>query len=148
MQSAKEKSYNLMPNLFTLIWEEKKENNWKTQSKTLKVAWIYRSENLSEFRRQSLMIFLSFRVFGLLSSSALYSQHFGQCVLLPSSGVFCQIQESTQNFKPYPLFNPQGGERVACLDSVNHNQVRVLSIPVLLRAYSQNWTWNLQMIVT
>ena len=32
--------------------------------------------------------------------------------------------------------------------SVSHNQVQVLSIPVLLLACSQNWTCNLQMIVS
>ena len=37
---------------------------------------------------------------------------------------------------------------VACSDSVSHNQVQVLSIPVLLLACSQNWTCNLQMIVS
>ena len=37
---------------------------------------------------------------------------------------------------------------VACSDSVNHNQVQVLRIPVLLLAYSQDWTCNLQMIVS
>ena len=36
----------------------------------------------------------------------------------------------------------------ACSDSVNHNRVQVLSIPVLLLAYSQNWTCKLQMIVS
>ena len=37
---------------------------------------------------------------------------------------------------------------VACSDSVSHNRVQVLSIPVLLLAWSQDWTSNLQMIVT
>ena len=37
---------------------------------------------------------------------------------------------------------------VACSDSINHNQVQVLRIPVLLLACSQDWTCNLQMIVT
>ena len=37
---------------------------------------------------------------------------------------------------------------VTCSDSVNHNQVQVLRIPVLLLACSQNWTCNLQMIVS
>ena len=35
--------------------------------------------------------------------------------------------------------------RVACSDSVSHNQVQVLSIPVLLLACSQDWTCNVQM---
>ena len=37
---------------------------------------------------------------------------------------------------------------VACSDSVGHNRVQVLSIPVLLLACSQDWTCNLQMIVS
>ena len=37
---------------------------------------------------------------------------------------------------------------VACSDFVSHNQVQVLSIPVLLLACSQDWTCNLQMIVS
>ena len=37
---------------------------------------------------------------------------------------------------------------VTCSDSVNHNQVKVLSISVLLLACSQDWTCNLQMIVS
>ena len=37
---------------------------------------------------------------------------------------------------------------VACSDSVNYNRVQGLSIPVLLLTYSQDWTWNFQMIVS
>ena len=37
---------------------------------------------------------------------------------------------------------------VACSDSVNHNWVQVLSIPVLLLTCSQDWNRNLQMIVS
>ena len=38
--------------------------------------------------------------------------------------------------------------RVAYSDSVSHNRVQVLSIPVLLLDYSQDWTCNLLMIVS
>ena len=37
---------------------------------------------------------------------------------------------------------------VASSDSVSHNRVQVLSIPVLLLVSSQDWTCNLQMIVS
>ena len=37
---------------------------------------------------------------------------------------------------------------VACSDSISHNLVQVLSIPLLLLACSQDWTCNLQMIVS
>ena len=36
---------------------------------------------------------------------------------------------------------------VAYSDSVGHNQVQVLSIPVMLLVCSQDWTSNLQIIV-
>ena len=37
---------------------------------------------------------------------------------------------------------------VACSDSISHNRVQVLSIPVLLLTCSQDWTCNLQMIIS
>ena len=37
---------------------------------------------------------------------------------------------------------------VACSDSVSHNRIQVLSIPVLLLAYSQDWNCNLQIVVS
>ena len=45
----------------------------------------------------------------------------------------------------YVLYWIQG---VACSDSVSHNRVQVLSIPVLLLSCSEDWTCNLQMIVS
>ena len=44
------------------------------------------------------------------------------------------------------LYLIQGG--VACSGSVNYNQAKVLNIPVLLLVCSQDWTSNLQMIVS
>ena len=44
-----------------------------------------------------------------------------------------------------PIFESTG---VACSDSFSHNLVQVLSIPVLLLVCSQDWTRNLQMIVS
>ena len=53
--------------------------------------------------------FLSLRVFRLLaSSSLLYLQHFGQCILWPSSGISYWTKEPTQNFELNPWFNPRG----------------------------------------
>ena len=37
---------------------------------------------------------------------------------------------------------------VTCSDSVSHNRVQVLSIPIFLLACSEDWTCNLQMIVS
>ena len=64
-------------------------------------------------------------------------------VLRPSSGV-CRTREPSRNFEPRPLLNPL---EVACSDSVSHNRVQVLIIPVLLLACSQDGTCNLQMII-
>ena len=53
-----------------------------------------------------LLIFLSLRVFGLLSSSLLlFPQRFGRYVLRPSSGV-CRTREPSWNFELRPLLNP------------------------------------------
>ena len=72
------------------------------------------------------------RVFGLLSSCLLlFPQRFGRYVHQPFSGV-CQTRKPTRNFELCPLLNPQWG---SSSDSVSHNRVRVLSIPVLLLAY-------------
>ena len=48
----------------------------------------------------------------------------------------------TSNYVLYRIYG------VVCSDSVSHNRVQVLSIPVLLLACSQDWTCNLQMIVS
>ena len=48
---------------------------------------------------------------------------------------------TTRNFDLYWI------PGVACSDSVNHNRVQVLRIPILLLACCQDWTCNLQMIV-
>ena len=61
---------------------------------------------------------------------------FFRCLL--KSGTFTELR--TTSFIETP--------GVACSDSVCHNRVQVLSIPVLLLACSQDWTCNLQMIVS
>ena len=75
---------------------------------------------------------LSFRVFGLLSSSLLSSQHFCRYVLRPSSGVSCRIQKPTRNFESNHLLNPN------CFNSVNHNRVQVLNYSNLQMILPQN----------
>ena len=57
---------------------------------------------------------------------------------LSNSGTFRKLQTTS--------FIESTGD--ACSDSVSHNRVQVLSIPVLLLACSQDWTCNLQMIVS
>ena len=56
---------------------------------------------------------------------------------LSNSGTFKELRTTT-------FIETMG---VACADSVSHNRVQVLSIPVLLLACSEDWTCNLQMIV-
>ena len=50
--------------------------------------------------------FLSLRFFGLLFSSLLFPQRFGQYVLRPSSGV-CRTWEPSRNFELRPLLKPR-----------------------------------------
>ena len=57
---------------------------------------------------------------------------------LSNSGTFTELQTTS-------FIESMG---VACSDSISHNQVQVLSIPVLLLTCSQDWTCNLQMIVS
>ena len=86
--------------------------------------------------------FLSLRVFGLLSSSLLlFSQRFGRyvfCGCLSNSGTFTELRTTT--------FIESTG--FACSETISHDWKPVLSIPVLLLACSQDWTCNLQMIVS
>ena len=61
---------------------------------------------------------------------------FFRCLL--NSGTFTELQTT--------FFIESTG--VTCSDSVSHNRVEVSSILVLLLACSQDWTCNLQMIVS
>ena len=58
---------------------------------------------------------------------------------------FVKLGEPTRNFELRSLLNSW---RSLCPDSVSHNRVHVLSIPVLLLTCSQDWTFNLQMIAS
>ena len=60
-------------------------------------------------------------------------------------GSCCRTREFSQNFEPHPLFDTK---EVNCSESVNHNRVQMLGILVLLLACYQDWTCNLQMIVS
>ena len=66
----------------------------------------------------------------------IYTPGFFRC--MSNSGTFTEYRTTS--------FIESSG--VTCSDSVSHNQVQVLSIPVLLLACSQDWTCNLQMIVS
>ena len=75
------------------------------------------------------------------SSLLLFPQRFSWYILWPSSDV-CWTLEPSRNFELHPLLKPR---RVACSDSISHNRVQVLSIPVLLLACSEDWTCHLLM---
>ena len=84
------------------------------------MVWKFEGQCCSQIT----VLFLSFRVFRLLSSSLFLYSHFGWHVLQPSSGVY-RTQDPSRNFKPRPLFNS-----------------------FLLFICSQDWTRNLQTIVS
>ena len=65
-------------------------------------------------------------------------QAFFRCLL--NSGTYTELRTTS--------FIESTRVEVACSDSVSLNWVQVLSIPVLLLVCSQDWTYNLQMIVS
>ena len=59
--------------------------------------------------------------------------------------VFVELWKTLTELRTTSFIESTG---VAYSDSVSYNRVQVLSIPVLLLACSQDWTCNLQMIVS
>ena len=98
---------------------------------------------LSKFLRRSLLIFIikGFRtivfIFIVISTTfrPICPPAFFRC--LSNSGTFTELR--TTSFIESTGFT--------CFDSVSHNRVQVLNIPVLLLACSEDWACNLQMIV-
>ena len=66
----------------------------------------------------------------------IYPPVFFRCLL--NSGAFTELRTTF-------FIESTGG---ACSDSVIHNQVQVLNIPVLLLVCIQDWTCSLQLIVS
>ena len=99
---------------------------------------------LSKFLRRSLLIFIikGFRtivfIFIVISTTfrPICPLAFFGC--LSNSGTFTEIWTTS--------FIETTG--LACSDSVSHNRVQVLSIPVLLLACCEDWACNLQMIIS
>ena len=99
---------------------------------------------MSKFLKRSLLIFIikGFRtivvIFIVISTTfrPICPPAFFRC--LSNSGTFPELRTT--------YFIETTG--VAYSDSVSHNRVQVLSIPVLLLACSEDWTCNLQMIVS
>ena len=118
--------FSLFPSI-KRFWENEKIftltlkfNGWKRGRNVCCYCWKSvkpKCNQLSKFLRRSLLIFI-IKVFKLLSSSLLlFPQRFGRYVLWPSSGV-CRTTSFIET------------TGVACSDSVCHNRVQVLSIPV------------------
>ena len=62
---------------------------------------------------------------------------------------FFRCQSNSETFMDIPTTSFIESTGVTYSDSVSHNRVQVLGgIPVLLLACSQDWTCNLQMIVS
>ena len=94
---------------------------------------------MSKFLRGSLIIFIIKRFRTIVFIFIVISPRFRP--IFPPA-FFMYFSE----LKIRPLLNPWVGG--TCTYSVSHNRVQVLSIPVLLLACSQGWTYNLQMIVS
>ena len=102
------------------------------------------THSLSKFLGWSLMIFIIkdfwtiVFIFIVISTTfrLICPPAFFRCLL--NSGTFMELWTTS--------FIESTG--VTCSDSISHNRVQVLSIPVLLLACSQDWTYNLQMIVS
>ena len=110
----------------------------------LLIDWCLQHIKLSKFLRRSLLIFIikvsQTIVFIFIVISTMF-QPIGPSIFfrcLSNSGIFTELQ--TTSFIETM--------RVACSDSVCHNRVQVLSIPVLLLTCTEDWTCNLQMIVS
>ena len=66
--------------------------------------------------------------------------------ICPPAFFRCQSNSGTDSELQTKSFIESTG--VTCSDSVSHNRLQVLNIPVLLLASSQDWTCNLQMIIS
>ena len=100
-------------------------------------------EKLSKFLRWSLMIFIIKGFQTIVFIFIVISTFWSICPLaffrcLSNSGTYMERRTTS-------LIESTG---VAYSDSISHNWVQVLSVPVLLLTRSQNWTCNLQRIVS
>ena len=127
------KTFTLNFHLFEIIYY-----TWVTCDCGIKM------KQLSKFLRRSLLIFIikCFRtivfIFIVISTTfrPICPPAFFRC--LSNSGTFTELR--TTSFIE--------STRVACSNSVSHNRVQVLSIPVLILVCGQDWTCHLQMIVS
>ena len=121
------------------------------QMTVMKKKWFFKSLQLFVYDRNTwnhsneswlfdgIFIIKAFRSIVIVISTTfrpICQPAFSRC--LSNSGTYAELR--TTSFS--------GSTEVACSDSVSHNRVQALSIPVLLLACSENWTCNLQIIVS
>ena len=130
-----------------IIWyyfADKPDFHWKAKFfKFEDFFYIYQQkEEKPLFYQEKVFIITGFRtivfIFIVISTRfpLICPPAFFRCLL--NSGTYVELRTTS-------LIKSTG---VTCSDSFNHNRVQVLRIPVLLLACSQDWTWNLQMIVS
>ena len=100
---------------------------------------------LSEFLRWSLMIFIIKGFQTVVFIFMVISTTF-RPICLPT--FFRCLSNSGATYTELRTTSFIGSTGVTCSDSVNHNRVQALSIPVLLLACSQDWTCHHRMIVS
>ena len=122
------------------IWKEYFKNLLGKSPKVIDKPYMKIINNQLDIKLRLFIIIKGFRtivfIFIVISKTfrPIYPPAFFRC--LSNSGNFTELR--TKSF-----IETTG---VACSDSVSHNRVQVLSIPVLILAYSEDWTCNLQMI--
>ena len=86
-----------------------------------------------------LLYSISYSITNIIFIIKVFQQRFGWYVLRPSSGV-CRTREPSRNFELRPLLKPRGSPVLI--------PFAITGIPILLLACSEDWTRNLQMIVS
>ena len=106
------------------------------------ITSLFRS--LSKFRRRSLLIFIIKGFVTIVLIFIVISTTF-RSICPPT---FFRYLSNSGNFTELRTTSFIETTGVARSDSVSHNWVQVLRIPVFLLACSEDWTCNLQMIVS
>ena len=116
--------------------------SWTKQNIISKIKNQIAKINSSKFLRWSLMIFIikGFQTVVFICISTTFQP------ICPLAFFRCLLNLRTFTELWTTSFIESTG--VTCSDSFSHNQVQVLSIPVLLLACSEDWTCNLQIIVS
>ena len=124
--------------IMTLILDMKEPFTIDSHKKRFNCKTVLPIVNFMFFNELTLVLLRSFSlmffIFIVISTFWLVCPPaFFRC--LSNSGTFTKLRTTS-------FIESRGG---GCSDSVSQNQVQVLSIPVLLLAWSQDWICNLQM---